>query len=814
MMTPIFKPLNPILIQILPSITHFTNHFNFSSQPPHTLETVNKLITTFNHHQQQPTSSKPIFEPNLTTQLVETALKCFKNWEQALKFFHWAKNQDGYVHNCYTFNAMASILLGVRQNAAMRKLCNDLVEAKCYVSPGALGYFVRCLGGLGMVNEANEFFDRVKEMGCVPNEYSYNALLEVISKVGLVDLMAVRMSEMRENGWECDKFTLTSVLQCYCRAGKFDQALEVFRQMGELGWVDEYVFTILVISLTKGGEVDKAIGLIDKMDGFKVSLNEKTFYVLIHGFVKNGNVDHGLSLLKKMQSSGLVPGISLYAVLIEGFCGKREFTKALQLYSQMKETGINPDVSILKNIVSSLADEKEMVLLLKEAKDHVNEKSMTTLLNTALFILVKSGSIDKASHLLRTSMKDDAGDDTFNIKNLVSLDASSFEIVVDGLLGKGDLDMALDLFSDMDQIGCKQSLLLYNNLINALSDANKVEKCHELLKEMKANGFAPSQFTHNSIFGYYCKFGNVEGALNMLREMRAHGHKPWIKHYTLLVKKLSTNRKVAEACSFMAMMSEIGFMPDMIAYAAAIDGWLKIGEVDYAWKMFKNIFASGRFPDVVTYNTIINGLCKAKRITEARDIYDEMVQKGLIPSVVTYNLLIDAYCKDNDIDQAVGFFSMMAEKKRNPNVITYSTLIDGLCNAGRSDEALLIWNQMVCSPNRIAYMVLANGLCKCGKPDAALTYVKEMEEKHMTGDTYVYVTLVDAFISVSNAQKALYVLKKMIQNERLPVSLDKNCGILKEAVAKLLDDISTCSEVKTLIADGKVPIHLLQTEGS
>nr|GEV69720.1 putative pentatricopeptide repeat-containing protein At5g08310, mitochondrial [Tanacetum cinerariifolium] len=75
-------------------------------------------------------------------------------------------------------------------------------------------------------------------------------------------------------------------------------------------------------------------------------------------------------------------------------------------------------------------------------------------------------------------------------------------------------------------------------------------------------------------------------------------------------------------------------------------------------------------------------------------------------------------------------------------------------------------------------------------------------------------TLIDAFISVSNAQKALYVLKKIIQNERLPVSLDKNRGILKEAVVKLLDDILTCSEVKKLIADGKVSVHPLQTGGS
>nr|XP_043613765.1 putative pentatricopeptide repeat-containing protein At5g08310, mitochondrial [Erigeron canadensis] len=819
----LFKPLNPIkyhltLIQI-PLLSHTLSHFSLtkifhysssSSSSPSlssqsNVEVVDKLIFIFTQqHPQKSLTQLTDFEPRITTDIVEAALKRFKNWESALKFFTWASNQYGYSHNCYTYNAMASILSSARQNAAMKELFDNLVNSRCYVSPGGLGYFVRCLGGLGMVKEANELFDHVKKMGCVPNDYSYNALLEAISKMGCVDLMAVRMNEMKENGWKPDKYTLTSVLQCHCTAGEFQKALEVFRHIDEVGWVDSYVFTILVTSLTKAGEVDKAIYLIDKMDDFKISLTEKTIYVLIHGFVKHGKVDFALNLLKRMQTLGFVSGISLYAVLIEGLFKNQEKTKALELFSQMKATGIRPDVSLLEVILSSLADEKEIVSLLREAKSHVSKKSMTRLFNSALLRMVKDGSIHQAYHLVREITKDMSDDDTY----FVSLDASSYGIVIDGLCQKGELDLALELFNGMC---CQPTLLLFNNLIDAFSNANKVETCHKLLNDMKTNQIAPSQFTHNSIFGYYCKIGDVDSAVSIMHEMRTHGHQPWIKHYTLLVKKLSTNRKVAEACHFLAMMVEEGFVPDIIAYAAAIDGWLKIEEVDYALKMFRDISASGRCPDVVAYNTIINGLCKAKRVSEARNIYEEMVQKSLIPSVVTYNLLIDAYCKNDDIDQALSFFTMMTEKNRRPNVVTFTTLIDGLCNAGRSDEALSIWNGMVCSPNNITYMALINGLCKNRKPDMALKYFEEMEEKNMRADTYVYVTLIDAFISVSNAPMALHILRKMIQNEKLPGSLDKNCVVLRDAVVKLLDDASTSSEMQTIIADNSLPMHLLQT---
>ena len=90
-------------------------------------------------------------------------------------FFKWASNQNGYRHNIYTYNAMASILSRARQNALLKALASDVVSSRCSMNPGAFGFLIRCLGSVGLIDEANDLFDQVKRVGlCVPNDYSYN----------------------------------------------------------------------------------------------------------------------------------------------------------------------------------------------------------------------------------------------------------------------------------------------------------------------------------------------------------------------------------------------------------------------------------------------------------------------------------------------------------------------------------------------------------------------------------------------------------------------------------------------------------------
>ncbi|KAI3454965.1 hypothetical protein Pfo_011628 [Paulownia fortunei] len=707
----------------------------------------------------------------LTPEVVETVLKSFRNWRLAQVFFNWASNQEGYSHGCYTYNAMAAILSNARQNAPLRDLAVNLPKSWCFWTPGALGYFLRCLGSQGLVEEANSLFDQVKVSGlCVLNCYSYNCLLEVIAKGGDVGLLEYRLNEMRNLGWPIDKHALTPALQCYCNARKFDKALMVFNDLNEKGWVDQHILAILVVSYSKCGEVDMAFELIEWAErNLKISLNEKTLCILIHGFVRECRVDKALELYDKMIKLRYLPDISVYDVLIGGLCKNKEIGKALMLYMHMQESGISPDVRIISQLLLCIPEERDMIQLLEDSWMDLDVRKRMLLYNSVLTGLVNGGYVDKAYHLLKASMG--SGMNGNSQADKISLikgkpDTTCFQTVIDGLCNADKLDMALDLFHDMDRSGCKRSVLLFNNLIHCLSNADRLNVCFDLLNEMKETELQPTHFTFNCILGCLCRRVDVAGALDLLREMRVCGHEPWIKYYTLLVKKLCENGKAVEAYNFLADMTKEGFLPDLIAYSATIDGFLNINELDRGLKLFREICERGYCPDVVTYNTIIKGLCKAKRITEAEDILNEILGKGLVPSVVTYNLLIDGWCKDGDTDQAVLCFSRMIEEEKEPNVITYTTLVDGLCNAGKPDDALNLWIEMEhkgCDPSRIAYMALIHGLCKCRKPDAALIYLQKMEEKEMLPDTYIYKDLIDAFASNSNTAMAHELLEKMVK---------------------------------------------------
>lgn len=755
---------------------------------------------------------------SLTTEVVESVLKELKSWRIAQVFFKWASDQCGYRHNCYTYNAMAAILSRARQNASLGVLATDMLNSRCYLTPGALGYFIRCLGSQGLVQEANALFDGVKRWNlCTLNNYSYNCLLEAISKSSNVDLLELRLQEMRGLGWQFDKYGLTPVLQCYCNAGKLKEALEVFNWMHQERWVDAHVMSILVVSVSKLGEVDKAFELIERMEDLKIYLNEKTFSVLIHGFVREGRVEKALELMEKMLKLGIFPDISIYGALISGLCKNKKVEKALQLFSQMKQLGITPDIKILSELVCFVTEESDIIWLLKERPPDLDMESILLLHNSVLKAFICHGSVDKAYHLLKMMM---GGAYSVDIKmkklftegELVRPNTTSFEIVINGLCRDHKADMALGLFRDMDRVDCQHNVLLYNNIIDCLSNADRLNDCYELLNEMKQSEFQPTHFTYNSIFRCLCGRADVPGALHLLQEIRLNGHEPWIKNYTLLIKNLCEHGRVFEACNFLDKMVQEGFLPDMVAYSTAIDGFLKIKELDKAMQLFREICGRGYCPDVVAYNILISGLCKEQKLPEAQNLLNEMLVKGLVPSVVTYNLLIDGWCKSGDVDQANLCLLRMVEEEREPNVITYTTLIDGFCNDKRPNVALKLFTEMEvngCPPNRIAFMALINGLCKCNLPHDALLYLQRMEEREMLPDAFIYVALVDTFLCMSNHIATLEILEKMAVNGIFPDSNDKNHLIVKNAISVLSEDSRTRLKVKNLVALGCIPTHLV-----
>ncbi|XP_010423109.1 PREDICTED: putative pentatricopeptide repeat-containing protein At5g08310, mitochondrial [Camelina sativa] len=757
--------------------------------------------------------------PELNTKVVETVLNGFKRWGLAYQFFNWVSKQDGYRNDMYAYNAMASILSRARQNASLKALVGDVLSSRCFMSPGALGYFIRCLGNAGLVEEASSVFDGVREMGlCVPNAYSYNCLLEAISKSNSssVELVEARLNEMRDYGFHFDKFTLTPVLQVYCNTGKSESALSVFNEILSRGWLDEHVSTILVVSFCKWGHVDKAFELIEMLEERHIRLNSKTYCVLIHGFVKESRIDKALLLFEKMCRMGMVVDIALYDVLIGGLCKVKDLEMALSLYLEIKRSGIQPDRGILGKLICSFSEESELIRITKVIIGDIDTKSVMLLYKSLLKGFIRNDLVHEAYNFIQNLMGNHESDGVSEIIKLLKdynkailPDSDSLSIVIDCLVKANKLDMAVTLLRDIVQNGLTPNLMMYNNTIEGMCKEGRSEESLKLLGEMKDARVEPSQFTLNCIYGCLAERCDTAGALDLLIKMRFYGFEPWIKHSTLLVKKLCENGMAVDACKYLDDVAGEGFLGHMVAYTAAIDGVIKNEGVDRGLELFRDRCSKGHCPDVIAYHVLIKALCKACRTTEADNVFNEMVSKGLKPSVATYNSMIDGWCKEGEIDRVMSYIASMCEDEKDPDVITYTSLIHGLCASGRPSEAVSRWNEMKgkhCYPNRITFMALIQGLCKCGWSSEALVYFREMEEKEMEPDSAVYLSLVSSFLSRENISAGFGIFREMVNEGKFPVSVDRNYLLAVDATNKFVEDSKTSCYLTGLIKSGRLPL--------
>ncbi|KOM45467.1 hypothetical protein LR48_Vigan06g077300 [Vigna angularis] len=500
---------------------------------------------------------------------------------------------------------------------------------------------------------------------------------------------------------------------------------------------------------------------------------------------------------------------STVLILIGGLCKSNDAQRALSLLSEMKQFGVAPDIGIFTKLISAFPNRSVITKLLEEVLEDKEEKIIVLIYNAVLTCYVNEGQVDEACRLLQMMIQskftDVEMDDFFKDKRLVFPNAASFSIVIDGLLTNGQLDLALSLFNDLKQFVGRPSVLIYNNLINGLCDSDRLDESRELLRDMKESEIEPTHFTYNSIYGCLCKRKDVVGAIDMLKVMRACGHEPWIKNSTL-VKELCDRGRAVEACDFLDSMVQLGFLPDIVSYSAAMGGLIKIQEVDRALNLLRDLCSRGHCPDVVAFNIVIRGLCKVNRVAEAEKLLDEIVVKGLCPSVVTYSLLIDSWCKSGSVDRAMSLLSKMSEEDREPNVVTYSTLVDGFCREERPDDALLVWKEMErkgCSPNRVAFMALIYGLCICKRPSAALHYLREMEQKEMKPDSFIYIALLSAFLSDMDLASAFEIFKEMVYSGFFPESHDKSYPVVMDAIDKFSKDHRTSSGLELEVTSSK-----------
>nr|QQL93817.1 pentatricopeptide repeat protein [Lycium chinense] len=318
---------------------------------------------------------------------------------------------------------------------------------------------------------------------------------------------------------------------------------------------------------------------------------------------------------------------------------------------------------------------------------------------------------------------------------------------------------------------------VFDTLVRACTELGASDGAYSVIKKLSMEGYFVSVHAWNNFLNHVVKADDdaCRRFWFFYKEMVvSYGYSENVYTFNLIIYALCKERNLLEAISVYYKMLKGGIIPNVVSLNMLVDGACRIGEMDVALKIVRNIWimSGGRvIPNIVTYNCLVNGYCKLGDVEIGEKLLDEMIETGLEPNVRTYATLVDGYSRNGMMDEAFRICDAMVEKGLMPNSVVYNTVIHRLYVEGDVDGASCLLSDMIekyISPDKFTHSILEKGLCRNGHINEALVYHKCIVEKNLMGDAFSHNILIDYLCKSQNILAAQQLVCSMFVRGLIP----------------------------------------------
>nr|VDD55960.1 unnamed protein product [Brassica oleracea] len=393
-------------------------------------------------------------------------------------------------------------------------------------------------------------------------------LFSAVTKTKQYELVLSLCKQMELQGIAHSIYTLSIVINCFCRRRKLGFAFSVLAKMLKLGYEpDTFTFSTLV-----NGKVPEAVALIDRMVEHGCQPNACTY-----GPVLN-SIFSALSLFNEMEAKGIEANVVTYNSLISSFCKAGRWDDGAQLLKDMITRGIASDVVIFNALIDCLVKERK----LKEAEE----------------LHCKAKRVDDGMKLFRE----------ISLNGLVA-DTITYSILIQGFCQEGKLNVAKELFQEMVSVGARPNTVTYGILLDGLCDNGELEEALEILDKMHTSKMDPGIGVYNIIIHGMCNARKVDDAWDLFSSLLPlKGVKADVKTYTIMIAGLCNKGSLSEADKLFKKMGEDGIAPDGCTYNTLIRAHLGGSGVATSVELIEEMKRCGFAADGSTMKMVIDML--------------------------------------------------------------------------------------------------------------------------------------------------------------------------------------------------------------
>lgn len=253
--------------------------------------------------------------------------------------------------NC--FNALLRTLC---QEKSMTDARNVYHSLKHSFRPN-LQTFNILLSGWKSAEEAEGFFEEMREMGVKPDVVSYNCLVDVYCKGREIEKAFKVVAKMRDEDLQPDVITYTSIIGGLGLVGQPDKARDILKEMKEDGcYPDVAAYNAVIRNFCIAKRLGDAYSLMDEMVSKGLNPNAITYNMLFRVFYWSNDLRSSWNLYGRMMDSRCLPNTQSCMFLIRLLRRQEKVEMALQLWNDMVEKGFGSYVLVSDVLFDLLCD--------------------------------------------------------------------------------------------------------------------------------------------------------------------------------------------------------------------------------------------------------------------------------------------------------------------------------------------------------------------------------------------------------------------------------------------------------------------------
>lgn len=326
---------------------------------------------------------------------------------------------------------------------------------------------------------------------------------------------------------------------------------------------------------------------------------------------------------------------------------------------------------------------------------------------------------------------------------------------------KGKTRMAMWLFSEMRNSGCRPDTSVYNALITAhLHSSDKAKALAKALGYFgKMKGMErckPNVVTYNILLRAFAQARNVEQVNDLFKDLNQSIVSPDIYTFNGVMDAYGKNGMIREMESVLSRMKSNQCKPDIITFNLLIDSYGKRQDFEKMEQVFKSLLRSKEKPTLPTFNSMIINYGKARLKDKAEQVFQRMRAMKYMPNHITYESLIMMYGFCDCVSKARDIFDELIESGKDIKLSTLNAMLDVYCMNGLPIEADLLFDTARIAgvnPDSSTYKLLYKAYTKSQKKELVDKLLECMDRAGIVPNKRFFLDALGAFGSLPASPK-------------------------------------------------------------